>query len=62
MGTGVLTATGTMGKEKIGRVANGMAGGGRVDIGMEGGGVFLLTGSAEVAEAESERYDSMMSK
>ena len=40
------TATGTVGKEKAGRVAKGIAGGGRVETGMGGGGVFLLTGDA----------------
>ena len=62
MGTGVLTATGTVGRVKAGRVAKGIVGGGRVETGMGGGGVFLLTGSsAEALDAVSERYDSMMS-
>ena len=54
-GTGVLTATGTVGNEKVGRVAKGIVGGGRVWIGT-GGGVRLLTGSsAKALEAVSER-------
>ena len=52
----MLTATGTVGNEKVGRVAKGTAGGGGVETGMGGGGVRLLTGSsAEALEAESER-------
>ena len=61
MGTGVLTATGTVGKEKVGRVAKGMGGGGRGRVGM-GGGILLTGSSAEALDAVSERYESMMSK
>ena len=61
-GTGVLTAIGTAGNEKAGRVAKGIVGGGRVETGIGGGGVLLLTGSsAEALDTVSERYDSMMS-
>ena len=51
----MLTATGTVGKEKVGRVAKGIGGGGRGRVGI-GGGVRLRTGSsAEALDAVSER-------
>ena len=54
-GTRVVTAIGTVGKEKVGQVENGIAGGGRERVGM-GGGVRLLIGSsAEASDAVSER-------
>ena len=55
------TATGTVGREKVGRVAKGMGGGGGGREGI-GGGILLTGSSAEALDAVSERYGSIMSK